>query len=123
MDAARLKLAEVRESYEECGGTPAYWGDLEREVLETALPQYIPAAVEQTRLETGHYDLWRQGDPVARAVFALVGLLLGGDHHRHPMDPHLRGRLRLHPGDGGAPLPGDHARRASTTATPGCSTS
>jgi len=76
--AARRKLAEVRESYEECGGTPPYWADLEREVLEPSMAQYIPAAVEQNRLEANHYDLWRGGDPAARALFAVLGLAIGG---------------------------------------------
>jgi len=77
-EIARAKLAEIRESYDECGGTAGYWEDLEREVLETALPQYILAAVEQTRLEKSNYDLWRQGDPAARALFGLIGLVIGG---------------------------------------------
>jgi hypothetical protein len=77
-DAARRKLAEIRESYEECGGTSPYWSDLEREVLATSMTQYIPAAVEQNRLETARYDLWRGGDPAARALFAVLGLALGG---------------------------------------------
>lgn len=77
-EIARAKLAEVRESYEECGGTEGYWNDLEREVLETTLPQYIPAAVEQNRLEKSNYDLWRHGDPIARALFGLIGLVIGG---------------------------------------------
>jgi hypothetical protein len=77
-EIARAKLAEIRESYEECGGTEGYWNDLEREVLETTLPQYIPAAVEQNRLEKSNYDLWRQGDPAARAAFGLLGLVIGG---------------------------------------------
>ncbi len=78
MEAARRKLAEVRQSYEECGGTLPYWQELEREVLETSMPQYIPKAIEQTRLEKTGYDVWRQADPVARAAFALLGLVLGG---------------------------------------------
>ncbi len=77
-ETARAKLDEVRESYEESGGTETYWRLVEREVMETALPQYIPAAVEQTRLEAGDYDLWRQGDPLARAAFGLLGLVIGG---------------------------------------------
>jgi hypothetical protein len=77
-ETARGKLAEIRASYEECGGVPLYWQELEREVIETALPQYIPAAVEQNRLEKTNYDIWRQGDPAARASFALFGLVLGG---------------------------------------------
>jgi len=77
-EIARAKLAEIRESYEECGGTAGYWEDLEREVLETALPQYVSAAGEQNRLEKSNYDLWRQGDPAARAAFGFLGLLVGG---------------------------------------------
>lgn len=76
-EIARKKLSEIRVSYEELGGTPGYWRTLEREVLETALPQYIPAAIEQTRLEKTSYGLWRRGDPVARAAFGLLGLLIG----------------------------------------------
>jgi hypothetical protein len=77
-EAARRKLAEIHESYLENGGTPAYWEELEREVLETSLPVYIPDAVEQTRLEKSGYDVWRRGDAAARALFALGGLALGG---------------------------------------------
>ena len=77
-ETARNKLAEIRVSYEEMGGTAPYWNDLEREVLEVTMPQYLPAAVEQTRLERCSYDLWRQGDPAARAAFTLLGLILGG---------------------------------------------
>ena len=76
-EIAGKKLSEIRVSYAEYGGTPGYWRTLEREVLETALPQYIPAAIEQTRLEKTSYGLWRQGDPVARAAFGLLGLLIG----------------------------------------------
>jgi hypothetical protein len=78
LETARHKLAEVRQSYEENGGTLPYWQELEREVLETSMPQYIPAAVEQSRLEKTGYDVWRGGDPAARAAFALLGLILGG---------------------------------------------
>ncbi|MEO6192986.1 MAG: hypothetical protein ABIS20_08255, partial [Thermoanaerobaculia bacterium] len=77
-EIARAKLAEIHESYTECGGTETYWQDLEREVIETTLPQYIPAAVEQNRLEKSNYDLWRQGDPAARFLFGLLGLIIGG---------------------------------------------
>lgn len=77
MDLARRKLDEVRASYEELGGTPGYWQELEREVLETSMPQYVPAAVEQTRLEKSGYDVWRRGDPPARILFGLAALLVG----------------------------------------------
>jgi len=86
-ETARGKLAGIRESYEECSGAPLYWQELEREVIETALPQYIPAAVEQNRLEKTNYDLWRQGDPAARILFGLLGLLIGGLIWKAPFIP------------------------------------
>ena len=77
-EIARAKLAEIHESYAECGGSETYWQDLEREVIETTLPQYVSAAVEQNRLEKSNYDIWRQGDPIARVLFGLLGLVIGG---------------------------------------------
>lgn len=76
MDLARRKLGEIRESYEEAGGSAPYWETLEGEVLATAMPQYIPRAIEQTRLEEKGYDVWRKGDPLARLVFGLLGLIV-----------------------------------------------
>lgn len=76
LEAARRKLAQIRESYVENGGTPGYWEELEREVLETSMPAYIPHAIEQTRLEQSGYGVWRRGDAVARVIFTLTGLAL-----------------------------------------------
>jgi hypothetical protein len=87
LEAARRKLAEIRESFQENGGTPGYWEELEREVLETSLPAYIPEAIEQTRLEKSGYDVWRRGDATARVVFALAGLVLGGLIIKAPFIP------------------------------------
>lgn len=87
IEAARRKLAEIRESYVENGGTPGYWEALEREVIETSLPAYIPDAIEQTRLEKSGYGVWRRGDAVARVVFTLGGLILGGLIIRSPFIP------------------------------------
>ena len=86
-ETARAKLAEIHESYTELGGTEPYWRELEREVMETALPQYIAEALEQTRRERSNYDLWRQGDPAARALFGLLGLVLGGLIIKAPFIP------------------------------------
>ena len=86
-EIARAKLAEIHESYVELGGAEPYWQSLEREVMETTLPQYIPAAVEQTRLEKSNYDLWRHGDPAARFLFGLLGLIVGGLIIKAPFIP------------------------------------
>jgi len=76
--AAVEKLAEIRAAYDEMKGSALYWRALEREVLDTALPQYLPAAIEQTRLESTGYDVWRGGDLLARVAFALAALAVGG---------------------------------------------
>jgi hypothetical protein len=78
MEIARAKLAEIAEGYREAGGTPMYWETLQKEVLETAVPQYVGNALEQNRLERSAYDVWRNGDPGARALFGLCGLIIGG---------------------------------------------
>jgi hypothetical protein len=84
---AREKLAEIHRPYMECGGTEPYWAELSREVLDTALPQYIPAAIEKNRLERAAYDLWRRGDLAARGLLGLGGLALGGIMVRLPFIP------------------------------------
>jgi hypothetical protein len=75
---ARDKLAEIHQSYVEIGGTAPYWEELERDIIEVVMPQYIAAAREKNRLEKNNYDLWRGGDLVSRAVFALTALTIGG---------------------------------------------
>jgi hypothetical protein len=86
-ETAREKLAEIAPCYAEAGGSPAYWRELESEVLETALPQYARAAAAQTRLELDSYGLWRQGDPLSRLALGLGGLALGGLIVKAPFIP------------------------------------
>ena len=86
-ELTRAKLAEIRACYEEAGGSPGYWRELESEVLDTALPQYARAAAAQTRLELASYGLWRQGDPVSRLVLGLAGLAAGGLIVKAPFIP------------------------------------
>lgn len=74
---AREKLAQIKAAYDEFGGSPVYWKELEREVLETAMPQYAPAAAEMNALERSGFRLFRHGDIAARLMFALLGLLIG----------------------------------------------
>ncbi len=75
---AAEKLAEIRESYEELGGSKAYWDALEQEVLDNVTTQYIAHARPYTELEAANFNVWRGGDLVSRFVFALGGLTLGG---------------------------------------------
>ncbi len=74
---AREKLAQVKAAYDEFGGSAAYWSALEKEVLETALPQYALAAAEMNVMERTGFGVFRRGDPAARFTFALAGLVIG----------------------------------------------
>lgn len=74
---AREKLKEVKGAYDEYGGGAGYWQELQKEVLETALPQYIQAAKEMNAHERTGFGIWRGGDVGARLTFALIGLIIG----------------------------------------------
>jgi hypothetical protein len=75
---ARARLAKIKAAYDEFGGSPVYWTALETEVIDTVMPQYISAAEEMNALEQAKFGVWRGGDPLARFVFALAGLTIGG---------------------------------------------
>jgi len=75
--AAAGKLATIKAAYDELCGTPGYWQQLQREVMETAMPQYLPAAGRMTDLERNGYGVLRGGDLAARFLFALLGLVIG----------------------------------------------
>ena len=77
MSVAREKLATIKAAYDEFGGSTTYWKALEREVLETAMPQYIAEAQQMNDLERHGFGVFRRGDPAARFTLALVGLLIG----------------------------------------------
>ncbi|HEX9160460.1 MAG TPA: hypothetical protein VF980_02035 [Thermoanaerobaculia bacterium] len=74
---ARDKLAGIKAAYDEFGGSAAYWESLQNEVLNTAMPQYIAAATEMNALERNGFGVFRRGDPAARFIFALGGLIIG----------------------------------------------
>jgi len=74
---AREKLDEIHRAYEEFGGSATYWRALEKEILQTLVPQYEPAAESMTRLERSNYNVFRGGDLGARFLFAFIGLLIG----------------------------------------------
>lgn len=74
---ATEKLAEIKASYDEFGGSAAYWDALEKEVVEVVLPQYLAAARDMTDLERNNFGIWRGGDLGARFAFALAGLVIG----------------------------------------------
>jgi hypothetical protein len=74
---ASEKMAEVKATYDEFGGSATYWEELQKEVEDVVLPQYLAAARHVTELERNNFDIWRGGDLAARFVFALIGLVIG----------------------------------------------
>ncbi|HVT04474.1 MAG TPA: hypothetical protein VHL58_13995 [Thermoanaerobaculia bacterium] len=78
MAVAREKLDEAEAAYFETGGSKGYWEELRCEVLETVMPKYIPAALRRNQLERSGFEVWREGDILSRASFALAGLAIGG---------------------------------------------
>ncbi len=77
MRVAREKLAQIKRAYDEFGGSTSYWSTLEKEVLETAMPQYIPQAARMNELEREAFGVFRRGDVAARFLFAFAGLVTG----------------------------------------------
>ena len=77
MKVAREKLAQIRRAYDEFGASASYWRTLEKEVLETAMPQYIVHAASMNALERDGYGVFRGGDVAARFLFGLAGLIVG----------------------------------------------
>lgn len=77
MKVARDKLAQIKLAYDEFGGSSAYWKTLEKEVLETAMPQYVSQAARMNALECEAFGVFRRGDVAARFLFGFAGLIAG----------------------------------------------
>src|SRR5437899_12477808 len=54
-----------------------YWQRARRALDEIRLPRYAALAKAEIDLAKRHYGIWRGGDLVARATFALAGFILG----------------------------------------------
>src|SRR5687767_4658899 len=71
----------------EAEGSKGYWTLLEREILQTVMPQYVRQAAKQNRLERNQYDAWRGGDLASRAALAIGGLAVGWVIWKVPFTP------------------------------------
>jgi len=56
---------------------PQYWLRVRRALDEILLPRYAALATEEIALAKRDYGIWRGGDLIARATFALAGFVLG----------------------------------------------
>lgn len=74
---ARGALAEAGTQFREVADDPHYWRQVSEQALTVALPRYLKLAREQHALEARKYGVWRGGDLLSRAVYAVGGLLAG----------------------------------------------
>jgi hypothetical protein len=56
---------------------PRYWQRVRRALDEILIPRYAALARAEIDLAKRDYGIWRGGDLVARATFALAGFILG----------------------------------------------
>jgi hypothetical protein len=77
LDEARRALAEAGQQFRELADDGPYWQRVTDQVLTVALPRYLKLARAQHELEQRKYDLWRGGDLLSRALYALGGLAVG----------------------------------------------
>jgi hypothetical protein len=75
---AEAEIVQMERQLHELGiDDQPYWQRVRRVVDEILLPRYGKLAQEQIELAAREYGIWRGGDLLARAAFALAGLVLG----------------------------------------------
>lgn len=73
----REELAAIRPAWFELSDDAAYWEWVERLLLDDAFPRYAALAERRSELEGREFGLWRGGDLMARAAYAVGGFALG----------------------------------------------
>ncbi len=75
---AEDEIAQMERQCNELGVTdPKYWLRVRAAVEDVVIPRYAKLAQDEIRLANRDYGIWRGGDLVARAVFALAGFVVG----------------------------------------------
>jgi hypothetical protein len=75
---AESELQVMEKQLREMGmDDPGYWQRVRRALDEILLPRYGALATGEIELARRDYGIWRGGDLIARATFALAGFLLG----------------------------------------------
>lgn len=75
---AEAALRQMEQQCRELGvDDPPHWERARAVVRDALLPRYARLAEEENAAAARDYGMWRGGDLVARAAFALVGLVLG----------------------------------------------
>lgn len=77
-EQAEGELVLMQKQLRELGMDDAeYWQRVRRVLDQILLPRYGALATEEIALAARDYGIWRGGDLVARATFAVVGFVLG----------------------------------------------
>lgn len=75
---AESALRQMEQQCRELGvDDPPHWQRARAVVRDALLPRYTRLAEEENAAAARDYGMWRGGDLVARAAFALAGLVLG----------------------------------------------
>jgi hypothetical protein len=77
VEEARAALAEAGAQFREVADDPAHWQRVTEQCLTVALPRYLKLAREEHALEARKYGVWRGGDFLSRAAYAVGSLLVG----------------------------------------------
>jgi hypothetical protein len=80
-------LVPIRDAYRESGLPAPYFAALEKEVREVIPARWRAAARDFTALEQRSFGSWRGGDVYARAVYVILGLVVGGLCVKAPFIP------------------------------------
>ena len=72
------EIAQMERQCSELGvSDPKYWQRVRAAVEDVVIPRYAKLAQDEIALANRDYGIWRGGDLVARAVFALLGFIVG----------------------------------------------
>lgn len=77
LEEAQRALAEAGQQFREVADDAPYWQRVTELVLQLGVARYLKLAREQSQLEQRGYDVWRRGDLLSRAAYALGGLAVG----------------------------------------------
>jgi hypothetical protein len=77
LEEAQAALAEAGAQFKEVADDPGYWRRVTEQCLGVALPRYLKLAREEHALEARAFGVWRGGDLLSRAAYAVGGLLTG----------------------------------------------
>ena len=72
---AKAVLAEAGKQFAEVADDKPYWERTERTILTAALPRYFKLAKDEQAAEKNKYGIWRGGDLLSRAAYAVAGLV------------------------------------------------